>query len=264
MGVEGDRVAELEWANYAATEAVARVTPGLEVLLRRDLVLTASDLLPSPDVNHACLLRTTPQAADALIDEVVQVFHSRGMPATVYLSPACSPPDLGERMLRHGFTRSESLEAWMTLEHLDTFPIPSPSPSVEVREISPEEAETFSRVFLAAFGMPGEMAPYMARLLAPSVGVPGVRHYLALVEGQAAGVCSLLTWGRFGVLGSAGVLPAFRRRRVASSLTVRAAEDARRQGVDPLLLQTTAGTPLERLLRISGFKRVFTRTCYTA
>ncbi len=264
MDAARKRVAELEWANYAATEAVARVTPGLEVTMRQDLVLTVSDLLPSSDVNHACLLRTTPQEADALIAEVVEIFHSRGRAATVYISPACSPPDLEERLLTQGFTRSAELESWMVLEHLDSFPIPDPSPAVQVREIAPEEAETFSRVFLTAFGWPEAMAPHMARLLSPSVGVPGVCHYLALVDGRPAGVCSLLTYERFGVLGSAGVLPAFRRRRVASSLTVQAARDALRQGVDTLILQTAAGTPLERLLRISGFKRAFTRTCYTA
>jgi hypothetical protein len=46
-------------------------------------------------------------------------------------------------------------------------------------------------------------------------------------------------------------------------LTVAAAQQAQEDGVDTLVLQTSAGFLLERLLRIYGFKKVFTRTSYT-
>jgi hypothetical protein len=43
---------------------------------------------------------------------------------------------------------------------------------------------------------------------------------------------------------------------------IQALSDAREQGLETIVLQTTAGTSLERLLRISGFARAFTRSCY--
>jgi N-acetylglutamate synthase-like GNAT family acetyltransferase len=73
----------------------------------------------------------------------------------------------------------------------------------------------------------------------------------------------LLRCGDVAILGSAGVMPAYRRSGAITSLTVRAIVEARERGVETVILQTEAGAPLERLLRISGFKKVFARACYT-
>ncbi len=257
------RIAELEWANYAATQITAQVTPGLDVILREDVIITTSAIFPSPDANHACLLRTAPSAADGLLDEIVDVFQPQGLPATIFLSPACAPADLAERLLARGFIRQEGEEAWVVLENLLDFEIPALSPQAQVRTITPDEALTYAQIFMAAFEMPSEFAPYMAQLLTPSIGLPDVCHYLALLDGQPAGILSLLCYEGVGVIGSGGVLPEHRRGGAAFNLTIQAALDARERGIDILLGQTAAGTSLERLLRISGFKTAFTRTCYT-
>ena len=140
---------------------------------------------------------------------------------------------------------------------------PTLSPQVEVRAIDRSEAMAVAEVYLGAFGMPVEYAPYMAQLLVPSVGLPGVRHYLASIDGESVGTCSLLCYETYGILGSAGVLPARRGSRAAMNLAVRAGTDAQTWGMQTLVLQTTAGTTLERLLRINGFETAFTRACYS-
>ena len=81
-----DRIADLEWANYAATLATAQVTPGIDVIQRDDVIITSSEIFPSPDANHACLLRATPQTADDLIAEVVDCFKPKGLPTTISVS----------------------------------------------------------------------------------------------------------------------------------------------------------------------------------
>jgi GNAT superfamily N-acetyltransferase len=258
-----DRIAGLEWANYAATHATARVTPGLDVTLRDDVIITSSVVFPSPDANHACLLRATSQTAGSLIAEVVDCFKPRGLPTTIFISPACTPTDLPDRLLKQGFVKQEAEEAWIVLDDLLNFHIPSPFPNIVVRQIPPSQVLTFAEIFMIAFDIPVDLAPYMAQLLEPSLDQPNVHHYLALVNGQPAGIMSLLRYENFGVFGSGGVLPAYRKSGVATNLTIKAATDAQEHGVDTLMGQTTAGTSLERLLRISGFKRVFTRTCYT-
>jgi len=257
------RIVNLEWANYAATSAMAQITPGLDVTLRDDVIITSSEVLPSSDVNHACLLRATPQTVDNLIAEVVNYFSLRDLPAAIFISPACTPADLPGRLLRQGFVKQEAEEAWMVLDHLLSFEIPSPIPEIVVRQISQDEALTFAEVFMAAFDVPVDFAPYMAQLLEPSIKLPGVHHYVALFDGQPVGTCSLLRYENFGILGSAGVVPAHRGRGGATNLAIEAITEAQKQGVDILMLQTTAGTWLDRLLCLSGFKKVFTRICYT-
>jgi len=257
------RVADLEKANYAATLITAQATPDLNVLLRDDVIMTTSDSFPSPDTNHACMLRATPQDIDSLLDKVTEHFSSRDKPTTIFVSPACTPSNLGELLQERGFLRQKEEEAWMVLENLQEFRIPQPSPKVQVRQISKDEAQTVARIFMTAFDEPMEYAPVMAELLAPSIGLPGVHHYIAWNDDRPVGTCSLICCGIYGVLGSAGVVNTFRGTRVATSLASKAATDARENGVTSLMLQTAADTPLERFLRISGFSRAFTRICYT-
>lgn len=257
------RVAELEWANYAATSKTAQVTPGLDVVMREDVILNSSQAFPTPDANHACLLRSTRDAVGGLIDEILDYFQTKGLPATVYLSPACTPPDLPERLSKRGFVRQREREAWLVLEDLPAFDLPSRTPRVEVRHITEEEAPTFAEVFLTAFEMPTDFAAPMAQLMQPSIGQPGVYHYIAWRDERAVGVCSLLCYESFGVWGSVGLVPGYRRRGVATNLGIEVVARALEEGVDTLMLQTVAGAPLERLLRISGFRRAFVRTGYT-
>ncbi len=264
MNADGvERIAELEWANYAATAVVARSTPGLELTLRPDVILSRSEVFPTPDTNHACLLRATSPDIDALIDEVVAYYRARDLPPTIFVSPACTPPDLAARLLARGFSRHEGAEAWMVLDDIWAIELPRPSPQIEVREIEAAEALTAAQMFMTAFEMPLDMAPLMAQLIAPSVGLAGVHHYLAFSDGEPVGTCSLICYQTFGVLGSAGVVPSQRGSGTATNLTVRAVLDARQDGVRTLMLQTAAGTLLERFLRISGFKTAFIRVGYT-
>lgn len=257
------QIAELEWANYAATARVAQATPGLEVILRPDVILTSSAAFPTPDANHACLLRATAQAVEPLLDEVTAYFQAREVPTTVFLSPACTPSDLPDRLRKRGLVAQEEREAWMAVENLSRLDLPPLSPKVAVRHIGPDEADTAAGIFMVAFEMPSEFASSMAELMKPSIGLPGVYHYLALIEDEPVGTCTLLCYEAYGILGSAGVLPSRRGRHAASNLAVQAALDARAAGVETLMLQTRADTMLERFLRIHGFKRLFTRTGYT-
>lgn len=262
MTLSHQRIAELEWANYAATLASAEVTPGLDVTLRDDVILNRSAHFPTPDVNHAALLRATTATVEPLLDEVTAYFQKIDVPATVYLSPACTPLDLPARLEARGFTRQSDEEAWMVTYDFSALQLSPPPAYLEIRRIGPDEAKTFAEVFMCAFDMPLEYAPAMAQLLRPSIGLPGMYHYLAYQDDAPVGTMSLLCHGDVGILGSAGVVQLRRGTRIASSLGYQARADAWAEGMEAAVLQTTAGTLLERFLRIVGFERGFTRTCY--
>ncbi|MGC9347305.1 MAG: GNAT family N-acetyltransferase [Anaerolineae bacterium] len=256
-------IADLERANYAATYEATKVTPGLELTLRDDVIMTASELLPIPDANHACLLRSSTAEVGDLIDEVVDYYQTREAVPTVYVSPACEPEGLAEHLVERGFVEQPGREAWMTLDSLSDLAVPSPTPRTQVRQITQDEVETFTEVFLTAFGMPLDFAPAMVRLLKPSIGLEHTYHYIAYSDDRPVGTCSLLVHETYGVLGSEGVIRSRRSRGAAMNLVIAVVKEARKHGVETLMLQTAAGTLLERLLRIGGFRRVFTRTCYT-
>jgi hypothetical protein len=257
-----ERIAELERINYLAMQPMAEVTPDLEQILRDDVILTSSAMFPAPDTTHACLLRATPENASALLDEVVAYFQAQDLTPTVFLSPACAPADMSERLLRRGFVRQDEAESWLVLPDIADFRVFPPSPKIHVRRIGKQEAETFATVFLTAFDMPVEFAPGLAQLIAPSVNLPGMVHYIAFVDEEPVGVCSLIIYQDVGIIGSAGIVPIRRGGKILNNLAFAVREEGRRHGVKTGLLQTTAGGMFERFLRISGFKRAFTRVCY--
>ncbi|MBN1486148.1 MAG: GNAT family N-acetyltransferase [Anaerolineae bacterium] len=263
MQLTAEQVFELEWANYVITRATARVTPGLEVVLREDVVFNSSEAFPTPDFNHACLLRAAPETVNALIDDVVSYFNHRNLSPTVYISPACTPDNLAEVLMSRGFSKQKETEAWMILDNLPEFEFPALHSDIAVKQITTEDAQTFAEVFMQAFDMPLEFAPYMAQLMAPSIGLPGIFHYLAEFKGQPVGTCSILCHDNIGILGSFGVVSGRRRLGAATNMAVTAMRRAIEEGADQVVLQTTEGTLLERLLRISGFKKAFTRVGYT-
>ena len=263
MNLSTQQVAELEDSNYATLAAIAQVTPGMSLIQRDDVIIICNPAFPIPDTTHACRLRTTPQNADGLIAEVTEYFKSQDLPVTVILSPACAPTDLPDRLLKRGFVRQEAEDAWLTLDDVPNVSIPPLIPSAEVRSVNGEEAETYAAVYMAAFEMPLEFAPYMAERMQPVMNLPGFYHYIAFIDGQPAGVCSLYCNGTLGILGSTGVIPAYRRGGAATNLGIRAVADAQKQGVRTVVVQTTGGTSFERFILMSGFKKAFTRICYT-
>ncbi|HOT90274.1 MAG TPA: hypothetical protein PLJ78_00875 [Anaerolineae bacterium] len=263
MKVSLEDIATLERQNYVAMQPMVAVTPGVELILRDDVIITSSQVFPTPDVNHACLLRATRETATALIAEIVEHFTSRELPPTIFLSPACTPEDLPEYVQQAGFVRQKEQEAWMVLEHPGDLVQSAMPARVEVHSIDKSEALTFAQVFLKAFGMPEEYAEAMAEVLTPSIGLPGMFHYVATFDGQPLGVCTLLCHADLAIVGSAGIVSKLRGLKVLSGLTAKVYADAYAWGCRRALLQTTAGAPFERFLRIAGFKTYFTRTCYT-
>jgi hypothetical protein len=261
LAVDNEQVATLERANYEASESIIANIPGTDLELRDDVILTRSVVFPAPDANHACLLRTSPENANALIARVVDYYRSKELPATIFVSPACTPDDLPHRLIQHGFTQQET-EAWLVYD-LTRNTIPRPAANVPVKQITQAKVPTFVDVFMKAFELPPEFAEGMVQVITPSVGLPGVYHYLAYLDDEPVGTYSLICYEGFGILGSAGVIPTKRGKRIIFNLAVEAARQAKEDGVDTLVLQTTIGFLLERLLRIYGFKKVFTRTSYT-
>jgi hypothetical protein len=263
MKVSLEDIATLERQNYAAMQPMVAVTPGVELIMRDDVIITSSQVFPTPDANHACLLRATRETAPALIAEVVGHFTSRELPPTIFISPACTPEDLPDLLVAQGFVRQKEREAWMVLEKAEDLMRSTPSTRVEVHSIDKSEALTFAEVFLKAFGMPEEYAAPMAEVLSPSIGLPGMFHYVATFDGQPLGVCTLICHEDLAIFGSVGIVTSLRGLRVLSGLVAAAYADGYAWGCKRALIQTAAGRPLERFVRISGLKTYFIRTCYT-
>jgi hypothetical protein len=262
MNLDLQKIVEYERVMPSCMQPLIGVMPGLDVVLREDLALISSLEYPSPDANQAFLLRTTREAADALIDEVTGYFKAKDLPTSIFISPACTPSDLPQRLLQHGFVKQTPDESWMVLEHLQTFRIPKADPKISIRQVDASEAGLFAEVMAAAYEMPAEWAPQLAKALEPSMNQPNFHYYLALMDQQPMATMTLRQYKEYAIVGAAGVLPQHRGSTLIFSLASNVLMQARKEGVDTVFLQTTLGPLFERFLRICGFKLAFKRTGY--
>ena len=99
-------------------------------------------------------------------------------------------------------------------------------------------------------------------MLEPTVTIPGFAHYLAFIKGVPAGTLTLMRHKQFVTIGSAGVLPQYRGTNIIYNMAVEVLSEAKREGVETVVLQTSLGSKFERFLRIAGFKLAFRRTEY--
>jgi hypothetical protein len=262
MNLDLQRVAEYERIMPLCLHPMIGVMPGVDVILRDDLTLMSSTEYPSPDANQAFLLRATEATADALIDEVTAYFKAKEVPAAIYISPACTPSDLAQRLLKRGFVKQEPDESWLVFEHLQAAKAPKTDPKIVIRQVEKSEVGLFAEVMAAAYEMPSEWVPVVANAIGPSIGQPNFRHYLAYINQQPAATLTLMRHKEYVVVGSGGVLPQHRGSALIFNLAVNVLSQARDEGVDTVIGQTTLGPIFERFLRICGFKLAFKRTGY--
>jgi hypothetical protein len=255
-------VAELERVNYLAMKQLANVTPGSEVILRDDVLILSNQFFPTPDFNQACLLRATPETVDDLISEVVDYFQSKELTPSIFVSPACTPGDLSQRLLKRGFADVGYSESWMVMENLQAAKAPRIDSSIVMKQIDKSGAPLYARVMAAAYEMPDEWVESLAVALEPSIGAPGIVNYLGFKNDEAVATLTIWRYQDYGILGSAGVLPAHRGTRTLFNLAVQALLEAQSQGIKTIISQTSLGPMFERFMRFYGFKFAFKRTGY--
>jgi hypothetical protein len=263
MNIDTQKIAELELIIPTVAQGLVEAVPGVEVVLRDDIVIISSHSFPSADINRAYLFRTTPERTDTLIDEVVDFFKARELPASIMVSPACTPVELPQCLEARGFVRQEVDEAWMVLDNLQKVRVPKLGKGVTVKHVENKaEVLTFAEVMTGAYDMPADWTPFLAQMLEPTVTVPGFAHYLAFVKNAPAATLTLMRHGQYATIGSGGVLPEFRGTRTIYNMAVEVLSEAKREGIQTVVSQTSLGPKFERYLRISGFKLAFRRTEY--
>ena len=263
MNLTSQKIAELESIIPTVAQGLVEAVPGVEVVRRDDIVILSSQSFPAADINRAYLFRTTPDRADALIDEVVGFFKARELPACIMVSPACTPADLPQRLEARGFVPQETDEAWMMLEELQKVRVPKIYRSVTVKRVENKaDVEAFAKVMTGAYDMPSDWSSFLAQVLEPTLTVPGFAHYLAFVKDVPAATLTLMRHGPYATIGSGGVLPEYRGTRTIYNMAVDVISEAKRDSVETVVGQTSLGPKFERYMRIGGFKLAFRRTEY--
>jgi hypothetical protein len=262
MNLDPQKIVEYETIIPTCIRSLSDVMTGIHAIVRDDLILIYSKDYPSLDTNRAFLLRETPEKIEGLIDEVIAYFKEWGLPTTIMVSPACTPADLPQRLLKRGFVRQEPDECWLAMENLQTAKAPKTDPRIVVKPVKKEDVGLFAGTMVAAYEMAPEWTPMLEKMLEPTIGLPNITNYLAFIDQKPAATMTTMRYKEFVVAGSVGVLPECRGTSLAFSLGVVVLSQMRAEGADTVLAQTTLGPMFERFLRICGFKQAFKRQGY--
>ncbi|RPI92910.1 MAG: hypothetical protein EHM40_11530 [Chloroflexi bacterium] len=262
MNLDIQKIVEFETVIPNCIQALSSAMPGVEAIIRDDLVLICSKDYPSLDTNHAILLRTTPEKIDCLIEEAITYFKEKDLHTTIMVSPACTPADLPQRLLKRGFVRQEPDECWLVMEHIQAAKVPKTDPRIVVKQVNKEDTRLFAETIVGAFEMTPEWVPMVEKTVEPSIDQPNIKHYLAFLDQKPVATVTTMLYKQYVVVGSGGVLPQHRGTSLLFNLSVGALSQSRDQGADTILGQTTLGPRFERFLRICGLKQAFKRQVY--
>jgi len=252
---------EIEWSNYARSAYFATVVPGVEIRVSNEVILVSDPLVPLVDGNHAAMLNTTHEHTDDLIDRIIQHYQERCLTPTVVLSPSCSPDDLGQRLLEHGFKLTGEPEYWLALEDgsvVEGLKFPA---DIEVHEIEQAELTDFCQIMAAAFEMPDEIVPILYHNFSFVNELPGIHNYLACINKKPVGCGSLFSYAGFSSFGSTGVLPEARFYGIGPALFAHGYQDWKKDRTKMFLIQTVV-PGMDRKLSQVGCRRLFTRSYY--
>ena len=194
---------------------------------------------------------------------IAQRCASRDRAACVYISPANKPKNIATVLKQSGMVPFED-EAWMFFPMTST--LSESNESITIRDVGTNDGlSDFCEVY--RHGLPGpEVENYIHAArdgfrYAPA-GVD-VRYLVAYIDGQPAGIMSVLS-----ALGCSGIynvatVPQFRRKGVARSLARHAVQIAHAYASKYLFLQTVSGDESEHAFSRLGFTTAYTRIGYT-
>lgn len=215
----------------------------------------------APISYHNCVVRAnlTPDLVDEAILASAQRFQAHNVPGSWHVGPSMHPPELGERLLAHGFT-SGGGEPGMAVDLLKLHAqVPVPTELVVERVRTEQELQRWTRTLAQGFGE-GEIEADWIGEMYRKIGFGDQvawRHYLGWWQGEPVATTSL-----FMSAGVAGIyfvftLPGARQQGIGAAMTVAALHDAQQLGYRiGVLAASSMGYPVYQRLGFQEYCRI--------
>ncbi|MFC3491601.1 GNAT family N-acetyltransferase [Glycomyces rhizosphaerae] len=134
------------------------------------------------------------------------------------------------------------------------------APQAAVQEVGLND-ERYLEVLYGGYETPASDVVFR-RMLAIEHSTPGLRRYVALIDGHPAAAGSLFTHNKVGYFAGAATLPKYRRRGCQAALIDRRLADAAAEGSDLVVVTAAFGSPSHDNLARHGFGITHTRTIW--
>ena len=246
----------LEWHRVQAMRGI-----GGQVEDRGNVVLVLNPNLPAKGFNFACKVDAGGTSKDAVIEYVTKAFRRNGLVPHFQLWSITRPDDFGVDLWQRGFQEDGELDV-MVWKRVPGAEAPR---TVSVRPVRGEaDMATAVDLVIEGFGFPSEWKDVMLSSLTDEAEEVSGQTLLAEFDGETVGVAALLRTGdRITGLYSVATAPGFRRRGVATALTLRCIESFQKSGDEVLTLQVRSGSDAQRLYEKLGFETAYTLSLYS-
>jgi len=246
----------LEWHRVQAMRGI-----GGQVEDRGNVVLVLNPNLPAKGFNFACKVDAGGTSKDAVIEYVTKAFRRNGLVPHFQLWSITRPDDFGVDLWQRGFQEDGELDV-MVWKRVPGAEAPR---TVSVRPVRGDaEMATAVDLVIEGFGFPSEWKDVMLSSLTDEAEDVSGQTLLAELDGETVGVAALLRTGdRITGLYSVATAPGFRRRGVATALTLRCIESFQKSGDEVLTLQVRSGSDAQRLYEKLGFETAYTLSLYS-
>lgn len=220
--------------------------------------------------NYAAKVSLKSKSLGAFIKTVVDFYSKKKRAPAVYVTPQTEPIDIVEKLTEEGFSLKYN-DAWMIYSKNEPNRILMPAGLAIEKVSSKPELKSFIKIFekvygLGASGLYSNLSAGYSEVLEESFSKKSkgrtLVHYLAKINGKPVGCASMIFNKKYAALYSLGVIPEFRRKGIAIALAMRRIEDAKKNGIEKIFLQTEEGSENEKLFERWGFRTSFVGRCY--
>jgi ribosomal protein S18 acetylase RimI-like enzyme len=189
------------------------------------------------------------------VDQVEHFYRSRGVPATVVVSPLADSgllTLLGQRGYRIAEFNSVLIRRIGANEPF------TPPAGIAIEPASDETAGLWAHAIAQGFS---DIVPVSDEIFAGFVALPGALNFLARIGGTVGGGCCgrIIPEARIAALYGSATLPEFRRRGVQSALIARRMHEAALAGCEYAVVSTQPGSGSQRNMERRGFRVAYTK-----
>lgn len=192
-----------------------------------------------------------------LLADIVAFYDEVGVRASVEVLERDATAELGERLGDAGFSPSG---AGVALHVTPSGVTPVEVSGVDICGVGGVGGDCYLEVLLDAYELPAG-ASALRQMFAHEHASPGLRRYLALIDGTPAAAAALYTCEGTGLLVGAATLPAFRRHGCQAALIARRLADAAADS-DLVVATAAAGSASHENLARHGFETTHHRTLW--
>ncbi len=253
--------AEAWWSMLEAAEPSFRERFQIKSERSGTMVVGATGTFDVVALNRAVGVQLDHATSVNEVRRIIRLFDECGSRRyAIQLCPSSTIPEVLNILKQEGFTRFNN---WTKLIRKTSERMPEPDSAVRVERIDASMAATFADIVAPAFGWPGLMKQWLARM----VGRESWVHYLAFDDGEPAASAAMFIHGQTAWLGFAATKQEFRRRGAQSALIHRRLADALASGCQHVVAETAEEQPerpnpsYHNLVR-HGFREAYQRPNY--